>query len=106
MGNRLTARAVMKFTQEIGRGGEGVVYETDRRDGQVCKVLDQSRRPRSTIEKLKLMIERQVEHPAICWPTELVRDWRRNRRLLDAKSLWKRTAADHLHSTSLRESAF
>lgn len=72
MGNRLTARAVMKFTQEIGRGGEGVVYETDRRDGQVCKVLDQSRRPRSTIEKLKLMIERQVEHPAICWPTELV----------------------------------
>ena len=62
----------MKFTQEIGRGGEGVVYETDRRDRQVCKVLGQSRRSKSTIEKLKLMVERQVEHPAICWPTELV----------------------------------
>lgn len=62
----------MKFTKEIGRGGEGVVYETDRRDGQVCKVLHQSRRSKSTIEKLKLMIELQVEHPAICWPIELV----------------------------------
>lgn len=62
----------MKFIHEIGRGGEGVVYETDRHDGQVCKILHQSRRLKSTIEKLKLMIDLQVEHPAICWPTELV----------------------------------
>lgn len=62
----------MKFTQVLGQGGEGVVYETDRRDGQVCKVLHPLRRQRSTIEKLKLMMELQVEHPAICWPTELV----------------------------------
>ena len=54
---------------KLGKGGEGTVYETDRH--LVCKVFHRGQLKRSTIDKLKLMTSRAINHPAICWPVSL-----------------------------------
>jgi rRNA-processing protein FCF1 len=64
-GNRVVLR------RQLGVGGEGAVYETDR-DGVVCKIYKEHRLAVSTRDKLDLMIHKPVRHPGICWPQELV----------------------------------
>ena len=54
---------------ELGRGGEGITYETD--SDLVCKVYHRDCLKRFTIDKIKLMTSREVRHPAICWPVSL-----------------------------------
>ena len=54
---------------ELGSGGEGTTYETD--GSLVCKVYKGDCLKQSTIDKLKLMISREIHHPAICWPVSL-----------------------------------
>jgi len=57
---------------ELGSGGEGRVWATDT--GLACKVYAPGRLTRGQVDKLRLMVSRPVDHPAICWPTQLVQD--------------------------------
>ena len=59
----------LRLGLELGRGGEGITYETD--SDLVCKVYHRGRLKRFTVDKLKLMTSREVRHPAICWPVSL-----------------------------------
>ncbi len=59
----------LRLGLELGRGGEGITYETD--NNLVCKVYHRDRLKRFTIDKIKLMTSREVRHPAICWPVSL-----------------------------------
>ena len=55
---------------ELGRGGEAIAYETDNHK-LVCKIYQRDRLKQFTLEKLNLMISREIHHPAICWPVSL-----------------------------------
>lgn len=55
---------------ELGRGGEGIIYVTDN-PKLVCKIYQRDRLKQFTIDKLNLMISREIRHPAICWPISL-----------------------------------
>ena len=59
----------IRLSLELGRGGEGITYETD--SDLVCKVYHRGRLKRFTVDKLKLMTSREVRHPEICWPVSL-----------------------------------
>ena len=58
------------ISQRLGFGGEGAVYITDR--GDVCKAYKPDRATVATRRKLQLMIRNRLDHPHVCWPTELV----------------------------------
>ena len=60
----------LRLTGVLGRGGEGTTYATDIPD-IVCKIYAQGKLHRSTVEKLRLMTSRRIEHRGICWPTSL-----------------------------------
>ena len=55
---------------ELGKGGEGITYETDN-PKLVCKIYQRDRLKQFTLDKLNLMISREIRHPAICWPVSL-----------------------------------
>ena len=55
---------------ELGKGGEGITYETDD-PKLVCKIYQRDRLKQSTLDKLNLMISREIRDPAICWPVSL-----------------------------------
>ena len=54
---------------KIGAGGEGTVYRTS--SGLACKVYDPARFTRTTLAKLELMSQRQLDIPGVCWPTSV-----------------------------------
>ena len=64
----------IRLSLELGRGGEGITYETD--SDLVCKVYHRGRLKRFTVDKLKLMTSREVRYPAICWPVSLAYNFR------------------------------
>ena len=55
---------------ELGKGGEGITYETDN-PKLVCKIYQRDRLKQFTLDKLNLMISREIRHPEICWPVSL-----------------------------------
>lgn len=59
----------LRLGAELGRGGEGITYETD--GDLVCKVYQRYRLKQFTIDKIRLMTSKKVRHPAICWPVSL-----------------------------------
>lgn len=63
----------VRLVKKVGSGGEGTVYETDQ-DGVLCKIYHDDRLTKGTQRKIEIMVTRCVSHPAICWPTEAVRD--------------------------------
>jgi hypothetical protein len=56
------------------RSGEGRVFEVVGRPGEVCKVYRPGRATRESVEKLELMLTREVRDPAVCWPRAFVVD--------------------------------
>jgi len=63
----------VRLSNRLASGGEGTVYETDQ-PGVLCKIYHPSRLTEGARRKIELMVTRRVSHPAICWPTEAVRD--------------------------------
>ncbi len=57
----------IQLLTKVGAGGEGTVYETSQ-DGLVCKIYHSDRLKTYIIDKLDLMVTRQISHSAICWP--------------------------------------
>lgn len=60
-----------RLARLLGTGGEGSAFLTD--SGLVCKVYRQERLFQTRLEKLELMARNPVRHPAVCWPTSVVR---------------------------------
>ena len=60
----------LRLTHALGHGGEGVTYATERPE-TVCKIYSRGKLRRATVEKLRLMVSRRIEHRAVCWPTSL-----------------------------------
>jgi serine/threonine protein kinase len=60
-----------RLTKLLGTGGEGSAFETDT--GLVCKVFLPERCFRSRLDKIELMANNPVNHPAICWPLSVAR---------------------------------
>ncbi len=62
------------LVKELGKGGEGVVYATDR-DGVVCKIF-QNRTSKNLTnnkkDKIEFMTKNPVCHPLIVWPIDAV----------------------------------
>ena len=63
----------IRLVRKLASGGEGTVYETDQ-SGVLCKIYHSDRLTKGTQGKIEVMVTRRVSHPAICWPTEAVRD--------------------------------
>jgi len=63
----------VRLVKKLASGGEGTVYETDQ-PGVLCKIYHPNRLTEGARQKIELMVSRRVTHPAICWPTEAVRD--------------------------------
>lgn len=63
----------VRLSKKLASGGEGTVYETDQ-PGILCKIYHPNRLTDGARRKIELMVTRRVTHPAICWPTEAVRD--------------------------------
>ncbi len=68
----------ISLTKEIAKGGEGIVWQTDR-SGYLAKTYHQQ--DREQIEKLKLMVANPPQNPtasqnhiSISWPTDLIKD--------------------------------
>ncbi|HBJ35304.1 MAG TPA: hypothetical protein DDZ51_11230 [Planctomycetaceae bacterium] len=59
--------------KQLGSGGEGVVFQTDR-PGIVCKIYHCDRITPFAEEKIRLMVSRPIKHSAICWPAEIISD--------------------------------
>ena len=57
----------IRLLSKLGAGGEGTVYETNQVE-LVCKIYHPDRLKKYIIDKLDLMVTRQISHPAICWP--------------------------------------
>ena len=56
---------------EIGRGGEGTVFETNDKN-IVVKIYHKDNRSQTNYEKLKLMINSSPNNTSIIWPLEIV----------------------------------
>lgn len=63
----------VRLLKKLASGGEGTVYETDQ-PSVLCKIYHPSGLKEGARRKVELMVTRRVSHPAICWPTEAVRD--------------------------------
>jgi hypothetical protein len=65
-----SGKGYRRLSKQLGFGGEGAVYLTDA--GDVCKAYQPGKATVATLRKLQLMVKRQLGHPLVCWPTELV----------------------------------
>jgi rRNA-processing protein FCF1 len=63
----------VRLVKKLASGGEGTVYETDQA-GILCKIYYLGRLTKGAQRKIELMVSRRVSYPAICWPTEPIRD--------------------------------
>ena len=61
----------LRLGTRVGAGGEGAVYRVG--PDEVCKVYSPEALTRGKLLKLATMVERPIEHPAICWPRAIVR---------------------------------
>lgn len=61
----------------IASGGEGRVFEL-LESNAVCKIYFDECLTRDRLAKIELMLTRKIDHPGICWPTEIVRDQQGN----------------------------
>lgn len=57
--------------EELGSGGEGAVFATNER-GVVAKIYKASSLTEGKYNKLKLMVEKHLTYPGICYPQELL----------------------------------
>ncbi len=60
------------LVKQIGSGGEGLVFLTDR--DLVCKIYTDRRLTIGTRDKIKLMLQKPVQYPGICWPRSSARN--------------------------------
>ena len=60
----------VKLGKEIGKGGEGIIYEVG--NNQICKVYKKEKLTVLRHEKLKLMVSKQLSCNGVCWPREIV----------------------------------
>jgi len=69
----LVKKKKISLKNEIGRGAEGVIFDTNYND-RICKVYFKDKLTTDRIDKLKLMVinSRMVKHSAICWPLDVV----------------------------------
>lgn len=61
----------IKLIRQLGAGGEGIVYETDKK-GIVAKIYLPEKITQNRKEKLKTMVDRQMNISKVCWPQKLV----------------------------------
>lgn len=66
----------VRLLSEIGRGGEGVVFETDR-SNLVAKVYHDKKDNYRRFEKVRKLIEHRVSDPSFCQPMEILCDSQR-----------------------------
>jgi len=66
----LTNKNKVKLEKEIGKGGEGIIYEFGI--NQICKIYKKEKLTNLRFEKLKLMVSRQLVCDGVCWPREIV----------------------------------
>ena len=59
----------IQLTKAMASGGEGIVYKTNT--PYVCKIYKPGKNEKSKFEKLKLMTDKKIEYPGICWPIEI-----------------------------------
>jgi hypothetical protein len=64
----------LRLTRRIGSGGEGAVFATD--GDLVCKLYEGKRLTTGSKLKIELMLQKPVQHRAICWPRSLAMNQR------------------------------
>ena len=69
-------RAPVRLLRELGRGGEGTVFETDR-SNLVAKLYHNGENDNRKVEKLRKMIDRRVNDSSFCQLFDLLYDHRR-----------------------------
>lgn len=62
------SRGQIYLRKEIARGGEGVIYETDT--PYIAKIYKKELLTKRRIEKIKLIISKQLKYNGICFPEE------------------------------------
>ncbi len=53
----------------IGEGGEGKIYLTD--SGEACKIYLENKLTENRLEKITLMIKKNIKIIGVCWPTAI-----------------------------------
>lgn len=56
----------VKLVKQLGKGGEAVVYDTDR--PSVAKIYLKGKLTKNKEAKLKLMLSHHIEYPGLCYP--------------------------------------
>ena len=70
-GLAFTAEKVpVRLRQELAEGGEGFIYETD--GPEVVKIYKADNITRRRYEKLKRMLDKELKHEGICFPTKML----------------------------------
>lgn len=64
-----SSRIPIELSKEIARGGEGIIYEIDRK--RVAKIFYD---PQPRLQKINAFIAKGIKHPHVCTPIELVYD--------------------------------
>ncbi len=64
-------RRQISLKTEVGRGGEGAIYTTNR-SGFVAKIYFADKNTRRKYEKIRLMISKKLSCAGICLPSELL----------------------------------
>ncbi len=60
----------LHLINEIGNGGEGRIYLTDK--GLVCKIYFREKSTLLKLNKLKLMLNNSITSDGVCWPKDLI----------------------------------
>jgi len=60
----------VRLQEEIGKGGEGIIYRTNT--GHVCKIYHKDRLTNHRREKLVRMTSVEIDISGICWPLDCV----------------------------------
>jgi hypothetical protein len=59
----------VRLRRIIGEGGEGKIFSTD--SGHACKVYFKERLTENRLQKILLMVEKEIKIPGVCWPLTL-----------------------------------
>lgn len=61
----------IRLLEEVGSGGEGVIYKTDL-NGRVAKIYKPEKITRLRCEKLKLMLTKDINCDGVCFPLAMI----------------------------------
>lgn len=65
-----TSQGTLRLTEKLGAGGEAIVYSTDT--PYAAKIYKKENITARKLNKIKLMLSKEVDCPGICYPVEII----------------------------------